>query len=240
VAIKVVDRSRNDTRSTRLLLREARIVAALTHPAICGVHEVGRVGGEPFIVMEFVEGAKLSTMIRQECLLLERALHYGIQVVDAVAHAYDHNVVHGDLKSSSIMVAPDGRVQILDFGLVRCRPLAARGASSEAHTTSPSEFLSGAGTVPYMVPELLRCGCADARSDIWALGVVFFEMLAAAGPFRAQRPTRWRRLSPTSLVPLPRRLPAALRQLVSRCLMKHPHDRYRSISQLAAALDDLD
>jgi serine/threonine protein kinase len=115
VAIKVVDRSRNDTRSTRLLLREARIVAALTHPAICGVHEVGRVGGEPFIVMEFVEGARLSTMIRQECgLLLERALHYGIQVVDAVAHAYDHNVVHGDLKSSNIIVAPAGRVQILD------------------------------------------------------------------------------------------------------------------------------
>ena len=239
VAIKVVDRRRADVDSRRWLLHEARLAAALSHPSICGIHEVGYLGDQPFIVMEHVEGASLATLIPEgRGFAVETALHYAMQIVDAVAHAHRSAIVHCDLKSSNIMIAPDGRAKLLDFGLAVRQ--VADADINEMETTFSREIPSGAGTVPYMAPELLRGRPADTRSDIWALGVLLYEMVAGRRPFRGA--TRYE-LAATILsdpaLPLPRDVPAGLKGVVFRSLSKNPADRYQCASELAAALDDL-
>jgi eukaryotic-like serine/threonine-protein kinase len=239
VAIKVIDHARNRARAKELLIHEARVVAALNHPAICSVHEIGYHGDDPFIVMEHVAGTPLSAMIvKNGALQLETALHYAIQIVDAVAYAHQHGIVHGDLKSSNIMVAADGRVKVLDFGLALQTDAAA--ASADTDTTEAHHSVPEYGTVPYMAPELLRGRRADMRSDIWALGIVSFEMLTGYQPFGGAtafelaagilfaRPKQ-----------LPCRVPIRLRAIVSRCLSKRAFERFGSARELAAALDDL-
>lgn len=239
VAIKVVDRKRFGDDATRLLLEEARVTAALNHPSICGIHEVGRAGDERFIVMEHVDGVLLSTVIASESgLPLEIALHYALQITDAVAHAHKHGVTHGDLKASNIIVSRNGTVKILDFGLAIQR--GPEPSSDMLETTRQVESASGAGTVPYMAPELLRGGCADARSDVWALGVLMFEMLTGARPFRGG--TVYELAASILGDPpheLPQRLPMALRSIVRRCLAKAPEERFPSAREVAAALDDV-
>lgn len=241
VAIKVVDPSKHDAVALRLLMREARLAAALSHPSICSVHEVGHVGEEPFIVMEHVKGAPLSSVLDTTVPLpFETALHYQMQITDAVAHAHDHEIVHGDLKTSNIMIEPDGRAKILDFGLAIQRPAGAHLDASRIQTTAPAPPSSCAGTVPYMAPELLRGREPDVHSDIWALGVVFFEMLAGYRPFRGSTTYE---LAASILanqpMPLYPRIPSAVRQVINRCLLTCPTDRYRSARDLAVALDDL-
>src|SRR5438128_631058 len=146
VAIKVVDRTRSSERASRSLLEEARLAAALNHPSICGVHEVGHVGDQPFIVMEHIEGSTLATLMpKARALSLETALHYAAQIVDAVAYAHRNGIVHGDLKSSNIMIAPDGRAKILDFGLAVRQLTPAAGSDGET-TTHSLGVPSGAGT----------------------------------------------------------------------------------------------
>jgi serine/threonine protein kinase len=238
VAIKVVDRSRQDPGALRSLLEEARVVASLHHPSICGVHGIGRAGDEQFIVMEHVEGRPLSMIVPPDIgLPLETVLHYAIQIVDAVVHAHRHNIVHGDLKASNIMIAPDGSVKVLDFGLA-----VRQGATPnpETETTRQHEISEVGGTVPYMAPELLRGRRADVRSDIWALGVLVFEMLTGRRPFHGATTYE---LAAAVLgaepLSLPRRVPGHLRRIVSRCLSKHPGHRYRCARDLATALDDV-
>ena len=238
VAIKVVDRRRSNTESGRWLLREARLTAALNHPCICSVHDIGYVGDQPFIVMEHVEGTLLAALIPAGTgFALETALHYAMQIADAVAHAHGRSIVHRDLKSSNIMIAPDGRVKLLDFGL------AVRSADADAReldTTSSREMPWEAGTVPYMAPELLRGRPADRRSDVWALGVLVHEMLTGRRPFVGT--TRYELAAAIlgdPVAPLAREAPAAWRRVVARCLMKNRSDRYQGASEVAAALDDL-
>ncbi len=239
VAIKMVDPRHHEADSLDLLLQEARIAAALNHPGICAVHEVGHADGEPYIVMEHVEGTLLQNVIASRAgLPLETALHYAMQIVDAVAHAHAHGVVHGDLKATNVMIRLDGRVKILDFGLAVEHQPAAVGTDAEATRGLASG--RGSGTLPYMAPELLRGGRADARSDIWALGVIFYEMLAGFRPFRGATPYELAAaiLSDPSR-PLSVRTPAAVRALVARCLAKAPSNRFASARDLLSALDDL-
>ena len=239
VAIKIVDRRRHRADAMELLLQEARVTAALNHPSICGIHEIGHADGEPFIVMEHVDGLPLSEVIAKTSgLTTETALHYTMQIVDGVAHAHRHGIVHGDLKASNVMVSPDGRVKILDFGLaVECRT---ELETAECETTRKLDSCGGSGTIPYMSPELLRGGRADERSDIWALGVIQFEMLAGVRPFRGA--TTYELAASILGDPprtLPGRTPAAIRVVVARCLAKHPDDRFATARELASALDDV-
>src|SRR5262249_45484318 len=231
------DRRRVDADSSRWLLQEARLTAALSHPSICGVHEVGYHGDQPFIVMEHVEGTLLASLIPPNGFPVETAVHYALQLADAVAHAHDRGIVHRDLKSSNLMMARDGRLKLLDFGLaIRC----SEHAADEIETTCSLEIPSGAGTVPYMAPELLRGKQATKQSDIWALGVLLHEMLAGRRPFRGG--TRYE-LAAAILcdppVPLGKDVPPELRNVVLRSLLKHPADRYRTAGEFAAALDDV-
>jgi serine/threonine-protein kinase len=241
VAIKVVDHSRHDPDALRLLVREARLAASLSHPSICSVHEVGQVGDEPFIVMEHVKGEPLSTAIhRRRALPFETALNYEMQIVDAVAHAHDHAVVHGDIKSSNIMVGPGGRIKILDFGLAVQRAAREVSEISRLETTTPPPPSSCTGTVPYMAPELLRGRPADIHTDIWALGVVFYEMLVGYRPFRGATAYELAAaILANEPISLPSWVPTAVRQVVERCLVTCPAGRYPSARDLASDLDDL-
>ena len=234
VAIKVVDRA--DAVARRALMHEARIAASLSHPGICCVHEVGCVGDQPFIVMERVEGRPLSAVIpRGRGLPIETALHYALQVADAVAHAHARGVVHRDLKSANVMVDADGVVKILDFGLA-----VSEFASDPDTETTRSESPSGVGTVPYMAPEILRGRRGGPRADVWALGVLIHEMIAGDRPFSG---TTKFELAAAILerppAPLPPHAPACLRRVVGRCLEKVADERFPTARHLAAALDDV-
>ncbi len=234
VAIKVVDRA--DAAARRALLREARLAASLAHPAICGVHEIGCVGHRPFIVMERVDGRPLSAVIpRGVGLPVETAMHYAIQIIDAVAHAHARHIVHRDLKAANIMIDGLGAVKVLDFGLA----IREGGVGVEAPTTA-TEPIWGAGTIPYMAPEILRGRRAGPRSDVWAIGVLLHEMLAGARPFDGG--TKYELAAAILATPpaaLPGHVPPALRRIVHRCLEKALDARFPSARPLASALDDV-
>jgi len=234
VAIKLVDPRRQ---SAQDLVREARLAASLDHPAICTIHGVDYLGEEPFLVMEHVKGRPLSKVIRgRRSVSVTTALDFARQIVAAVAHAHDRGVIHGDLKSSNIMVGPDGRITILDFGLAR----RAGGAAREIETTRPSPSSGAAGTVPYMAPEIIRGRQATVQSDIWALGVLLFEMVAGRRPFAggtfyetASNILINQRMRMESLVHGP------IREVIDRCLSVDPAGRYQSARELASALKPL-
>jgi len=234
VAIKVVDRRRGSGASHSRLVREARMAAALHHPSICGIHGIGFAAGQPFIVMEHVEGKPLAALIPRAGLAPDAALRYAAQILEAVAHAHGRGVVHGDLKSSNILVSADGRAKLLDFGLAMYD---GGGDASEAETTWPRGMPAGAGTVAYMAPELLRGRPADRRSDVWALGVVMYEMVAGRRPFRGA--TRYEvasKILEAAPIALPAAVPGPWREVVGRSLRKEPAERYACAGALAAAL----
>jgi len=235
VAIKIVDPRRQ---SPQELVREARLAASLDHPAICTIHGVDYLGEEPFLVMEHVKGLPLSKVIRsRRSVSVTTALDFARQIVAAVAHAHDRGVIHGDLKSSNIMVGPDGRVTILDFGLARRdgEPI-----GGEIESTRQSPLSGAAGTVPYMSPEIIRGETPSVQSDIWALGVLLFEMVVGRRPFAGTTPYE---LASNILVNHRTRMESlihgAIREVVDRCLAIEPSDRYQSARELAAALKPL-
>jgi eukaryotic-like serine/threonine-protein kinase len=217
--------------------REAHAASALNHPHICTIYEVGEADGQTYIAMEYVEGRLLSKAIPPEGLPAEMVLRYGAQIAGALAHAHARGIVHRDLKSSNALITPEGRAKVLDFGLAK------RLASSEQDEETRSELSlteAGAvvGTVPYMAPEVLRGAPADARSDIWALGIILYEMAAGQRPFRG---TSGFALSAAilreDLPPLPPHVPAGLRVVTQRCLLKEPGLRYQRAEEACSALE---
>jgi serine/threonine-protein kinase len=239
VALKLLPaRSFGDDAARARLLREARAAAALNHPHICTIHEVGEADGQAYIAMELVAGRSLADSLPRGGLPLERLLRYGVQITDALAHAHERQIVHRDLKCSNVVITPEGRTKVLDFGLAK---KLSSYESPEATTewqgplTQPGSFV---GTLAYMAPEQLRGQPADARSDIWALGAVLYEMAAGQRPFRGQTGFE---LSSAILnqapEPLPERVPVELKAIVERCLAKEPGRRYQRAGEVRAALE---
>src|SRR6185436_7253491 len=177
VAIKLLQSVGRDDSGRARLLKEARSASALNHPNICTIHEVGEIDGQAYIVMECVEGSTLSRLIPPgDGLPLEQVLGYATQIADGLAHAHDRGVVHRDLKSANVVIASDGRLKILDFGVAH-RADDGRVLDDTKTMTATGEVAT-AGTPLYMAPEVLRGEAADARSDIWAFGVTLYEMTA--------------------------------------------------------------
>ena len=237
VAIKVLRPGFDgDLTERSRLLQEARAVAALNHPHVCTIHEVGETDGQVYIAMELIEGQSLDGMIPPHGMPADQVLRYGLQIVDAVAHAHNRRVVHRDLKSGNIIVTPQGRAKVLDFGLAKRTSVK---ELSDATTAAEGETI--AGTLPYMAPELLRGDGSDARSDVWALGVILFEMAAGARPFQSR--THYE-LSSIILKepakPLPDSVPVGLKAIIGRCLEKEPARRYQRASELLAALEAIE
>ena len=243
VAIKLLSsRVVADKSAKEFLLDEARAASALSHPNICTIHQVGEVRGEPYIVMELIEGKPLSALLGKDGVPVESVLRYGVQIASALAHSHARNIVHRDLKSSNVMVTPDGLVKVLDFGLARKLRL---DQTSQTIDT-PEAFVgttvasSGGltGTLPYMPPEVLRGQDADFRSDIWALGIVLYEAASARLPFRGH--TAFEVSSAIFhdlLPPLPAWIPGGLWGIVQKCVAKEPQQRYQRASEVQAALE---
>ena len=235
VAIKVLTGSAlaRETEQQRLL-QEARSAARLNHPHICTVHEVVTLDEASFIVMELVEGRPLSALIPAGGMPADSVARYGGQIADALAHAHERGIIHRDLKSSNVMVTPDGRVKVLDFGVA-----ASLHGSTNEDTTLEAAWGGGTpGTLAYMAPELLNGEPATALSDIWALGVVLYEMTAGRRPFAERTSAAMAAaILQAPLPPLAETVPVALRTVVQRCLARVPGERYQQPSEVRAALD---
>jgi serine/threonine protein kinase/Tfp pilus assembly protein PilF len=238
VAIKLLHRQPDDAGRARIL-HEARASSALNHPGICTVYEVEDQGEQSFIVMELVEGRPLSDLIPQDGLPFESVRGYGIQVADALAHAHARGVVHRDIKPSNLLVTTQGRLKILDFGLG-----AHVGPQFGDRTTQSRDSASAAtlaGTLAYMAPEQLRGERPAARSDVWALGVVLYELATGVRPYTGDTQfTLSASILGDAPRPLPDRVPTGLKTIVSRCLAKDPAQRYQDAGQVHAALEALE
>lgn len=229
-----------DAAARARLLREARAAAGLNHPNICTIHEVGEAGGQAYIAMEYVPGEPLNTVLARGSLSLDSTLRYAGQLADALAHAHERGVVHRDLKSANIVITPEGRAKILDFGVAKRLPT---GEGAHTMTKSGLELTQeGAiiGTLPYMAPEQVRGQPADARSDIWAMGVVIYEMASGERPFTGQTS-----FEVTSAIldhpprPTGGTVPPPLGAVIERCLAKEPERRYQRAGEVRAALEVL-
>jgi len=239
VALKVLPaHTLTDEIARARLLREARAAAALNHPHICTIHEVGEAGGQAYIAMELVEGQPLSALVPGQGLPVETVLRFGSQIADALAHAHERRIVHRDLKSANVVITPEGRAKVLDFGL-------AKRLSGEELTEATTKSLASltqagalVGTVPYMAPEQLRGQPADARSDVWALGIVLYEMAAGRRPFQGQTGFELSsEILNQVLPPLPPAVPTELGAVIERCLAKEPGQRYQQGREVRAALE---
>jgi len=236
VAIKtLVGHASGEVGAARRLMREAKHASVLDHSNICTIYEVGEGDDGPFIVMQYVAGRPLKAIIREARPSTDGALAYALQIVDALDHAHQHRIIHRDLKSSNIVVTPDGRPVVLDFGLAKQLRVDGTTQSREPTVTAHDSL---AGTLSHMAPEVLLGSPADVRSDIWALGVLLYELVTGELPFTGRTPYE---TSSAILGEPPRpmtgRVPLALRLVIERCLAKQPDRRYQQASQVRAALD---
>jgi TolB-like protein/Flp pilus assembly protein TadD len=241
VAIKILpERLASNMTALERFEREARSVAALSHPNILAIHDFGREGDVAYAVMELLEGDSLDRRLGREQLSWRKALEIGAAVADGLASAHGRGIVHRDLKPANVFVTREGLVKILDFGLARQdRPLSEEGTAAPTATagTEPGTVL---GTVGYMSPEQVRGEPADARSDIFSLGCVLFEMLAGRPAFR--KATRAESLAsvlrddPGEVAEARRAFPGGVGALVRRCLEKNPDERFQSARDLAFAM----
>jgi len=223
---------------------EAGAIAALSHPNVLAIHDIGVCDDVPYLVMELLEGRTLRERLEDGPLSAARTIAVAAQVAHGLSAAHDKGIVHRDLKPENIVVASDGRARILDFGLARRELPAATGSQSLAPTvallTEPGSVM---GTHGYMSPEQVRGLPADARSDLFALGAVMHEMLTGRRAFQAETAADTMsavlREDPPELARVAPETPVALARIVRRCLEKLPAARFRSASDLAFALDSV-
>lgn len=242
VAIKVLPALFSaDSERLRRFEQEARAAAALNHPNILAVFQMGTFEGSPYLVSELLEGETLREVLKRGRLTVRKAIDYGVQIARGLAAAHEKGIVHRDLKPENLFVTKDGRVKILDFGLAKlAQPQTGsdRGAPTIGGETEPGVVM---GTVGYMSPEQVRGQNADHRTDIFSFGTVLYEMLAGKRAF--QKPTAADTQSailkedPASISQVTTSIPPALQRVVHRCLEKSPEQRFQSASDLAFALD---
>ena len=236
VALKVASLDSPDAQAR--LRREAQHASRLSHPHICHIYDVGRDDGQLFVVMELVHGRSLADVIREGSLSIADAGRFGSEIADALAHAHERGVTHRDLKSTNVIITARG-AKVLDFGLARILDTHQIDALSLSQRSLTAEGMI-AGTLPYMAPELLRGTRGDQRADIWALGVLLYEMVGGRRPFTGGTGFE---LSAAILhqppEPLPPAVPAPMATIIQRCLAKDPGDRYQQAADVHVALEEL-
>ncbi len=222
--------------------REARAVASLNHANIVTLHSLEEQDGVRFITMELVEGSSLDGVLVPGGLPPLRVIELGIALADALVAAHEKGVVHRDLKPANVMLARDGRVKVLDFGLAKLAAPDQGHEPTQAPTLPTPLSAEGlvVGTVPYMAPEQLRGEAVDARTDVFALGVVLYELASGrrpfTGPTHAEITSAILRDAPAPLGTLRADLPAELQHIVSRCLEKQPSQRVQTARDVANEL----
>jgi len=246
VAIKVLPESfSRDAERLRRFEQEARSVAALNHPNILAIHDIGESGGAPFLVSELLEGHSLRKELDSGPVPTRRAVDYGTQLANGLAAAHDKGVVHRDLKPENVFVCADGRIKILDFGLAKLAKPAISAEDGVTQAASMQETTPGIvlGTVGYMSPEQVRGEPADARSDIFALGTILYEMFSGQRAFRrdtsAETMTAILKEDPPEITTAGKPIAPALERIVRRCLEKKPLQRFQSARDLAFNLEGL-
>ena len=247
VALKVLPPDQiTDTNRRQRFIREAKAASALNHPGIVAIHDVLRVDDQDVIVMELVEGRTLDELLGRQRLGFGLALGYAIQIAEAVARAHAAGVVHRDLKPANVMVTGDGVVKILDFGLAK---LVEPDLPDDASPTMPQDAAPLTarrvviGTLAYMSPEQAAAEPVDSRSDIFAFGVIAYEMLTGKHPFRqgSSGETLQAIVDPHPNPPseIVTTLSPDVDRAVLRCLHKTPKDRWQSLSDLKVVLQDI-
>ncbi len=248
VAIKVLPSDRvADPDRRRRFVQEAKAASALNHPGIITIHDIAQHNGIDFIAMEYVEGHTLDHLIQRRGLPVGEAIGYAVQMADALAAAHAAGIVHRDLKPANVVVAANGRVKVLDFGLAKLIDRVQLAGDGDA----PTMTLSGpatdrgvvVGTVAYMAPEQASGAQVDARADIFSFGAVLYEMVTGRRAFHGDSPlgtlTAVMREEPTPLRQLLADIPPELERVVTRCLRKDPERRWQSMADVKVALREL-
>ena len=245
VAIKVLPEGvASDTDRLARFEREAKAIAALDHPNILAIHDFGSEDGVAYAVMELLEGESLRDVIKGGGLTPSKAVGYARAIADGLAAAHEKDVVHRDLKPENVFLTRDGRIKILDFGLAKLQ-LPEQDLATETPTatleTKPGQLL---GTVAYMAPEQVQGQPADHRSDIFALGVVLYEMLTGRRPFGGsttfETAAAILKEDPEPISAVSPSISPALAKVVGKCLEKRPEDRFNSAHDLSLTLGALD
>jgi serine/threonine protein kinase len=223
---------------------EAKAVAKLEHPNILAIHEFGTDEGMPYAVMELLEGESLRVSISKGGVTRNKAVNYARVIADGLAAAHDKGIIHRDLKPENVFLTKDGRIKILDFGLAKLK-----SSDVDLKTETPTETIdttpgSLIGTVAYMAPEQVKGQPADHRSDIFALGVVLYEMLTGRRPFggstSAETAAAILKEDPEPISAISPSVPPALATVVSKCLDKRPEDRFSSAHDLSLTLSAIE
>jgi eukaryotic-like serine/threonine-protein kinase len=246
VALKILpDSFACDQDRLRRFEQEARAVAALSHPNILAIHDVGQHNGSPFLVSELLEGEALRDVLDRGVLPQRKAIEYGVQVAQGLAAAHQKGIVHRDLKPENLFLTKDSRAKILDFGLAKLAQTCAERRDSDGVTLTSAHTSAGMvmGTASYMAPEQVRGEPADPRTDIFAFGAVLFEMLSGQRAFRRATPvetmTAVLKEDPAELADPAHPISPALDRIMRRCLEKSPEQRFQSAEDLAFALSAL-
>ena len=227
-----------DAESRQRLLREARASAQLDHPYICKVYEVGEHEGRAYLAMEYVEGVTLKERLDTGRPSISESVRIGAEVAEALHFAHTRGIIHRDVKPANVMLADNGHVKVMDFGVAKriAPPHAADDVTEALTATPPGE---PTGTLAYMSPEQIRAEPVDARSDVFAFGVLLHELLAGVHPFKRSSPLETAHAILNEAAPPLKQTgaPPLLAHIVSRCLEKDPARRYQSLGDVRLELD---
>src|SRR6202158_4189429 len=245
VAIKVLPSSFSSDRDRlQRFAPEARAAAALNHPNILAIFDIGEDKGAPYVVSELLEGETLRDRLRSGALSIRKSIDFTLQMAHGLSAAHEKGIVHRDLKPENLFITHDNRVKILDFGLAKLIHPEENPGSGDAPTmqvaTDPGVVM---GTVGYMSPEQVRGKAADHRSDIFSFGSILYEMLSGKRAFRGETPADTMsailKEDPAELSETARNVPPALERMVRHCLEKNPAQRFQSAGDLAFDLEAL-
>jgi Tol biopolymer transport system component len=245
VAVKVVTESfAQDPERLRRFEQEARAVAALNHPNILALFDIGSHDGRPYLVSELLEGQSLREILNAGPLSSRKTSDYAVQIASGLAAAHEKGIVHRDLKPENLFITKDGRVKILDFGLAKLTQAAdAAGGDGLTVTSSPTQAGVVMGTAGYMSPEQVRGEAIDNRTDIFAFGSVLYEMLSGQRAFRRdtapETMTAILKEEPPDWTTDSKLVSPSLERIIRRCLEKQPEQRFQSARDLAFALSTL-
>lgn len=240
VALKFLpDNLAKDPQALLRFRREAHAASSLNHPNICTVHDIDEVEGKTFIAMEFLEGANLKNVINGRPIDIEQMIRISTQVAKALEAAHAKGIIHRDIKPANIFILSQGGSKLLDFGLAKLQDL---NSNCELDETAPLSTASGllVGTVDYMAPEQLQGGHVDTRTDIFALGLVLYEMATGVNPFAGSSASSTianiLKDVPESVTHRNPTVPVRIEAIIQKCLRKDPDDRYPSARALLSDL----
>ena len=246
VAIKVLPQALSlDADRMRRFEQEALATAALNHPNILAVFDIGTSEGSPYVVSELLEGETLRDRLRSGAIPVRKTLDYAMQIAHGLAAAHEKGIIHRDLKPENLFITKDGRTKILDFGLAKLTQTDSASSNTSAATVTHHGTEAGLimGTAGYMSPEQVRGMTLDPRSDIFSFGAILYEMLSGKRAFHGDTPADTMssilKEEPAELSETNRNVSPALERIVHHCLEKNPESRFHSASDIAFDLEHL-